>query len=213
VLDPLDGTEGFLRSDGHYAVALALLEEGRPTQAILACPTLAPAVGTTPALALRGVLLIARRGSGTWASPLETLDLKPVAVTEISTLSRARGLASFVESHIDVAASRAFERAAGLTTPSIGVDGQVKHALIATGRADFFVRIPANPGYREAIWDHAAGALAIEEAGGRVTDLEGRDLDFTVGPRLARNRGIVASNRRLHGALLEACAQTRWVRS
>jgi 3'-phosphoadenosine 5'-phosphosulfate (PAPS) 3'-phosphatase len=35
------------------------------------------------------------------------------------------------------------------------------------------------PDYREAMWDQAAGALLVEEAGGRVTDLDGLPLDFT----------------------------------
>jgi 3'(2'), 5'-bisphosphate nucleotidase len=124
-------------------------------------------------------------------------------------LRSAQGLASFVESHVDVTASAAFERAAALDAPPVRVDGQAKHALISIGHADFFVRIPADPAYREAIWDHAAGALAIEEAGGRITDLDGHALDFAAGRRLIRNRGIVVPNGHLHDALLDALGWRR----
>jgi 3'(2'), 5'-bisphosphate nucleotidase len=49
--------------------------------------------------------------------------------------------------------------------------------------------------------------LAIEEAGGRVTDLEGDKLDFSAGLTLARNPGLVATNGLLHEAVLGALRQ------
>jgi 3'(2'), 5'-bisphosphate nucleotidase len=60
------------------------------------------------------------------------------------------------------------------------------------------------PDYREKIWDQAAGSLIVEEAGGWVTDLDGKPLDFTAGRTLADNRGILATNGHLHPAALEA---------
>ena len=50
----------------------------------------------------------------------------------------------------------------------------------------------------------AAGALAVEEAGGRVTDLEGKKLDFGAGLTLARNPGLLSTNGIFHEAVLEA---------
>ena len=82
------------------------------------------------------------------------------------------------------------------------MDGQTKQVLLAAGAAELVMRIPTDPDYREAIWDQAAGSLLVEEAGGRVTDLEGLPLDFTTGRRLLRNRGLVASNGLLHDAVL-----------
>jgi 3'(2'), 5'-bisphosphate nucleotidase len=111
-------------------------------------------------------------------------------------------LRSFAESHIDVEATQEL-RARPASARPILMDSQAKQVAIATGRADLFVRI-ARGAYRERIWDHAAGTLAIEEAGGRVTDLDGRALDFCTGRRLEQNRGVVAGNRHLHPQLLEA---------
>ena len=111
-------------------------------------------------------------------------------------------LRSFAESHIDVEATGAFIRAAGIERAPVLMDSQAKHVAIATGRADLFVRIP--PGdYPEHIWDHAAGTLAVEEAGGLVTDLDGQTLDFSTGRRLGRNRGVIAANRHLHSRVVE----------
>jgi 3'(2'), 5'-bisphosphate nucleotidase len=63
---------------------------------------------------------------------------------------------------------------------------------------------PSKLDYREKIWDQAAGSLILAEAGGRITDLHGRQLDFSAGRTLAHNRGILASNGYLHQAALEA---------
>ena len=84
------------------------------------------------------------------------------------------------------------------------MDSQAKHAMVAAGRADLLIRLPAAEDYREKIWDQAAGAILIEEAGGRVTDMHGEPLDFGCGRTLARNAGIIASNGHLHEAVIEA---------
>jgi 3'(2'), 5'-bisphosphate nucleotidase len=60
------------------------------------------------------------------------------------------------------------------------------------------------PDYKEKIWDQAAGSLIVEEAGGRVSDLNGKRLDFTAGRMLLNNRGILASNSILHDEALTA---------
>jgi 3'(2'), 5'-bisphosphate nucleotidase len=62
---------------------------------------------------------------------------------------------------------------------------------------------PSRPDYREKIWDQAAGSIVVTEAGGKITDLDGRPLDFSHGRTLANNRGIVATNGRLHAAILD----------
>lgn len=47
--------------------------------------------------------------------------------------------------------------------------------------------------YREHIWDHAAGVIIVEEAGGRVSDMNGKPLDFSKGRTLAENLGVVCA--------------------
>lgn len=84
------------------------------------------------------------------------------------------------------------------------MDSQAKHAVIAAGQADLLLRLPARPEFRDKIWDQAAGAIVLEEAGGRVTDMWGANLDFGAGRILANNEGVIASNGRLHVGLLDA---------
>ena len=71
-------------------------------------------------------------------------------------------------------------------------------AYVAVGRIDAFWEATLSP------WDMAAGVVLVEEAGGRVTDVEGKPLDFSCGRTLANNRGIVASNAHVHADVLAA---------
>lgn len=62
---------------------------------------------------------------------------------------------------------------------------------------------------REKIWDHCAGFVIVEEAGGKVTDAGGRRLDFSKGRYLALDRGIIAAPPGVHAALLKAIANAQ----
>ena len=87
----------------------------------------------------------------------------------------------------------------------IRVYSMVKYAAVARGDAEVFMKF-ARAGYREKVWDHAAGVVIVEEAGGLVTDAGGRPLDFSKGRFLCDlDRGIIASNgAEIHDALLTA---------
>jgi 3'-phosphoadenosine 5'-phosphosulfate (PAPS) 3'-phosphatase len=86
------------------------------------------------------------------------------------------------------------------------MDSQCKYGIVASGQADLYLRLPVKEEYVENIWDHAAGDLIVREAGGCVTDMLGRPLDFsTGGPKLINNRGVIAScNPTIHAAVLSA---------
>ena len=93
-----------------------------------------------------------------------------------------------------------------LRAEPVCLDSQAKYAVLSSGGGELLVRFlsPSKPDYEEKIWDQAAGAIVLEEAGGRITDLAGRRLDFAQGRTLQHNRGVCASNGILHDALLEA---------
>ncbi len=74
---------------------------------------------------------------------------------------------------------------------------------MARGDASIYLRIPRG-GYVENVWDHAAGAIVVTEAGGIVTDVDGLPLDLTTGRRLTRNRGILAAPAAIHGEVVAA---------
>ena len=88
----------------------------------------------------------------------------------------------------------------------VRMDSQAKYAALAAGNAELLFRLlsPSRPDYQECIWDHAAGAIVLEEAGGRVGDLNGLPFDFTKGRKLTGNVGLFASNGPMHETVLEA---------
>ena len=86
-------------------------------------------------------------------------------------------------------------------------DGQTKYAIVARGEVSIYLRLPRRKAYRENIWDHAAGMIVVEEAGGRVTDALGKPLDFSRGLQLAANRGIVATNGPIHDEVLRVVGE------
>jgi 3'(2'), 5'-bisphosphate nucleotidase len=206
-LDPIDGTKGFLRRE-QYAVALGLIQDGRVTLGVLACPELSlqQSASQQPPAEAGGSLIIAIRGKGTWYSPLATSDWKQLRVSKRSNTSEAKILRSVEKSHTNVDEIDQLAANLGVTAAPVGMDSQAKYAVLAAGEGDVLLRLisKSRPDYRERIWDQAAGSIILEEAGGRITDLDGKPLDFSHGRTLAKNRGIVATNGHLHDALLGA---------
>jgi len=204
-LDPIDGTKGFLRGD-QYAVALALIENGEVRIGALGCPNLAD--GYRLKVGGPGTLAVAALGLGAWLGELEggDMDLARAAVSSISDPVQARILRSFESGHTNISQIDQFAHVLGVAAEPVRLDSQAKYVLLAAGHGELYLRLlsPNQPDYREKIWDQAAGSLLITEAGGRVTDLEGKELDFTTGRTLANNRGILASNGHLHPAALRA---------
>jgi HAL2 family 3'(2'),5'-bisphosphate nucleotidase len=213
-LDPVDGTKGFLR-DEQYAVALALVEDGEVVLAAMGCPNL-PHAGEPGAPGPVGCLFIAVRGEGAWQRPLfETRsgpdDMEmgevsagwPIHVAAPRSPAEGRYAESVEAAHSDQSAAASIARALGITAEPLRLDSQAKYAVVARGDASIYLRLPHGE-YRENVWDHAAGALIVSEAGGIVSDVEGRPLDVTTGRRLVANRGIVATAAPIHDAVLEA---------
>ena len=154
-----------------------------------------------------GSLILARRGQGTWTTPLTgSLDLKRLHVSDIATPAKARFLRSYETGHTNVSQLDVIGEKMGVQADPVRLDSQAKYAILASGAGDVLFRLISEkmPDYKEKVWDQAAGSIVCEEAGGKVTDLDGKPLDFSQGRTLANNRGILASNSKLHTATLEA---------
>ena len=203
VLDPVDGTKGFLRGQ-QYAIALALVDRGRVVVGVLGCPNL-PAPGARGNG--EGWIFHAARSAGTWATPVAGGDAVQASVDTIDDSSRSVVCESVEAAHAAHSVQAGIARRLGITAESYRIDSQCKYAVLARGEASIYLRLPRDESYREKVWDHAAGAIVIEEAGGRVSDLDGNALDFSKGRRLATGRGIIATNGLLHEQVLEACRE------
>ena len=200
VLDPIDGTKGFLRGD-QYAVALALVVNGDVVVGVLGCPNLPAAQpGARP-----GSLFSAVRGGGARSHPLDGTTGTAIHVDTITDPADAVVCESVVAAHAAHSVQAGVAERLGISAPPYRIDSQCKYAVVARGEASIYLRLPRDTSYREKVWDHAAGVVVVEEAGGRVTDLDGKPLDFSEGRLLGNHRGIVCTNGTIHDRVLEAC--------
>ncbi|MBI3862764.1 MAG: 3'(2'),5'-bisphosphate nucleotidase [Planctomycetia bacterium] len=207
VLDPVDGTKGFLRKE-QYAVALALVERGRVLLGVLACPNLPATLNNSSKGPALGQLYAAARGAGAVRIDLGAGDFvvsrQPIHVAATSDPAVARWCERVESSDKNHDLTSQVVERVGIRTAPDRLDSQAKYAVVARGEASLYLRHSLNREYREKVWDHAAGVLITEEAGGKVTDVHGKPLDFSQGRALTANHGIVATNGALHDRVLAA---------
>ena len=214
-LDPTDGTKGFLRG-GQYAVCLALIEGGDVKIGVLACPNL-PVDNSSPLSAEvdekgshgagRGVLFAAVLGTGATSRPLGRgglLPSQPIHMKEVPDITQATFCESVEAGHSSHGDQAAIAKKLGISKEGVRMDSQAKYGSIARGAGDLYLRLPVRADYQEKIWDHAAGDLIVREAGGQVTDAEGKPLDFGKGRTLKDNKGVVAAPKAVHQQVLDA---------
>lgn len=187
IIDPLDGTVNFAHGIPHFCVLLAV-QQRRPDGGY----------ATTIGVAydpMRNELFVAERGKGA------SLNGKPIRVSQTATLIAAMGVTGF---HYDrlrgtIPDNHAEFCAMNLVTQGIRRFGSagLDLAYVAAGRYDLYWEYGLKP------WDLSAGALMVIEAGGRVSDLEGKAIDPGLG-------GVVlATNGLTHDATVRALADAR----
>lgn len=206
-LDPIDGTKGFVRG-GQYAVCLAFIAAGEVQIGLLGCPSMA-LEGDPVRVVETGSLYVAARGAGAWgwflgAPPQTARRLSIAPWRPDQPLRVAQGVETSHSNHEEQARRLAGQ---GLHPVPVALDSQAKYAVVASGRADTYFRIPNRPERRECIWDHASGTLIAAEAGCTVTDVRGRPLDYGRGRRLENNFGLLAAAPAAH-PLLVTSAET-----
>jgi 3'(2'), 5'-bisphosphate nucleotidase len=207
-LDPVDGTKGFLRGQ-QYAIALGLIKHGQVVLGVLGCPNLPIDPAITPAepdpLGC-GSLYAAMLGQGAWEYPQADPSESPLRITcpVWHEDKPVRTCASVEAGHSNRSDTDDLLDRIGASAEPVRLDSQAKYAVLARGQADAYLRLPTSTEYVEKIWDHAAGSLVASEAGAIVTDARGNPLDFSQGPRLSANRGVIAAADGLHERLVNA---------
>lgn len=179
LVDPLDGTTNYAHGYPHFAVSIGLEREGAVLLGVVYDP-------------MRDELFVAERGAGA------TRNGQPLTVSSEDQLIRSLLATGFPYDLTQRAESEALWLAFNGACQGVRRDGSAALNLcyVASGRLDAVWERPLQP------WDMAAGALAIAEAGGRVTDFGGGDWD-------PYQREIVASNGRLHPTMLDVIARHR----
>ncbi|KAL5085485.1 hypothetical protein Trisim1_010480 [Trichoderma cf. simile WF8] len=219
VMDPVDGTATFLKGQ-QYAISLALVEDGKEVLSVLCYPNLSLDEGVVAETGVDtsgcGVMLSTIRGEGIDYRKLSTeyslgpsrkLDRFP-ASTSLADLRLVDCLAS-KSSRLDIAEGLA-KQIGALPFPGIDLwSSHVRYGALMLGEGEegkhIMIRVPVgarrDPS-RAYVWDHAGSQLLYTEMGGKVTDLEGKDIDFGAGRTLVGNWGLVAAPEGVHGEIL-----------
>lgn len=186
-----------MRGD-QYAVGLAFVRDGFPQVGVLGCPNLPRAAGN------RGCIFAATHKGGAFEHTLDGTLVRQISVVPVESAADAIMCQSLEAGHSrgDVIADIA--SSIGIVKPSVRMDSMCKYGSVACGDTSLYIRLPRE-GYVEWVWDHAAGAIILQEAGGLLTDLQGKPLDFTQGRSLSKNLGIVAAcSPALHSAVVQS---------
>ncbi len=152
LVDPLDGTKEFIGRNGEFTVNIALIDGGAPVLGVV----LAPALDRLYAGAV---------GAGSFVE--ESGGRRDIACARagkdglVVVSSRSHGDAQALDRFL----------AGRKVTESVSVGSSLKFCLVAAGKADLYPRLG-----RTMEWDTAAGHAVLRAAGGRVTDLAGKDL-------------------------------------
>lgn len=178
IVDPLDGTTNYVHQVPHYCVSVALVHHGRPIAAAIFEP-------------LGKECFTAAAGKGAW------LQGKPIRTSGVTELSQALVAASF-SAKVEATSPEIDQFiAALLSCQAVRRTGSaaLNLAYVAAGRFDGFWAMTTKA------WDVAAGVLLVEEAGGRVTDIDGGAFD------LRRPHPIASSHASLHEPLRKLLAE------
>jgi len=132
-------------------------------------------------------------------------------VDRVRKAADARFCESVESGHSDQAESARIATLLGIAGEPYRIDSQCKYAAVARGDASIYLRVPRGD-YRENVWDHAAGLIVVEEAGGRVSDVEGKPFNITTGRRMTGNRGAVVTAASIHDEVLAAQRALRLLR-
>jgi len=179
---------------------------------VMGCPNL-PARPGDPLdqPATNGLIYGASVSEGAWQQPIDLSSgaLGEQSAVHVDAYDEDRGVRvceSVEAGHSKQDDTARIVERIGKAGPPARLDSQCKYAVVARGQADAYLRLPTRADYREKIWDHAAGMIIATEAGAVVTDVAGSPLDFSHGPRLETNRGVICGEPTVHARVIEAIA-------
>jgi 3'(2'), 5'-bisphosphate nucleotidase len=178
LVDPLDGTKGFIKGRSEFTINIALVEERRPVFGLVYAPALADfSVTLGPELAAHARLSPLAR-----VTRLADCGLRPIE-TRTPNPNALRALTS--QSHLNDATRRVLDGYGVVERRALA--SSLKFALIARGEADLYVRVAPT-----SEWDTAAGHAVLAAAGGTVTTLDAQPLLYGHAARGFENCAFIA---------------------
>jgi 3'(2'), 5'-bisphosphate nucleotidase len=181
LVDPLDGTKGFIKGRREFTVNIGLIEERRPTFGLIYAPALSELYVTTgrdrAAMARIEPAAPVRRFADAAFRPIRTRVPDPNAISALTSQTHLnKATTEFLDGY------KVIERRA--------MASSLKFCLLAKGDADLYPRIGPT-----SEWDTAAGHAILAAAGGSVTRLDGTPLLYGNVERRFENPDFVAWGR------------------
>jgi 3'(2'), 5'-bisphosphate nucleotidase len=185
MIDPLDGTRAFV--DGHesFSVMIGLAVDGVPVLGV----TYAPVCNKLYYAETGAGAYLVEEGLTTQIHVSDVTDIKNAGLVGYRRTTKIREWDSAVDK-------------LGLNVVAAEGTNTLKIGRVAQGLAD--VVISTNSGVCK--WDFCAPQIILEEAGGSVSDLEGKSIDY-LSPKVELDKSFVASNGHIHQAILNALTQ------
>lgn len=184
IVDPLDGTKGFIAGDGDFAVQIGLVIEHESALGVVYVPA-------------RNVLYWAVRDTGAWIENGNT-QAQQLRVSSKTNLQETRLAVS--RSHRSPRMSRVVKMLGVREEVARGSVG-VKIGLLVERRCDIYVHLSPHTKH----WDTCAPEIILREAGGRMTDLWGAPFRYNLRD-VQNHNGLVATNNALHDELIRRLA-------
>ncbi len=176
IIDPLDGTQGFVDKNGDFAVQIGLTEKGKSVLGVVFLPS-------------ENILYYAEKGSGAWLVENEQTSerMQVSGKTDFSQLNLATS-----RNHRSPGMSRVFESFSLKSETRRGSVG-LKIGLITRQICDLYVHLSP----RTKHWDTCAPEIILTEAGGNLTDLFGGKIIYNTAD-VHNHNGVLASNTAAH---------------
>lgn len=172
IVDPLDGTQGFTEKMGDFAVQIGLIVGGQPRLGVVYQP-------------INSRMFYAVQGAGAFCIE-EGEDPRRLFVSEETEFSKMTIAVS--RSHRSPKMNRVFEH--------FGFEKEFRHGsvglkvgFLALRAADIYIHLSPFTKY----WDTAAPQIILEEAGGKLTDIFGERIDYTLAD-VRNHNGVFSSN-------------------
>lgn len=181
IIDPLDGTRGFVNKDGDFAVQIGLAEKGEAVLGVVFAPN-------------QKKLYYASKAGGAFVIEGDKLPRR-IHVSELTDFTKmniavSRNHRSPKMSEI----SKEFRFSREIQRGSVGI----KVGLIAEQIADLYIHLSP----RTKFWDTCAPQIILEEAGGKLTDLFGEKLRYDL-KDVQNHNGIISSNGASHDKIID----------
>lgn len=157
LVDPLDGTKGFINKNGFFTVNIALIKDQRPILGVVFAPAL-------------DKLFFAAHGCGAFRQDGQDDGREPQKIT-VRTRPRAKPIIAVSRAHINKPTRLLLEKIG--PHQLLHADSSIKCCLVADGSADLYLRVGPT-----CEWDTGAGQCIVEEAGGHLCDCSGQPLRY-----------------------------------